>query len=999
MTRSRSNQYSLQQFFNECKSVHCADEIALSNKLYAQFPPIPQANKILLTEIYQQIESEHDWFFDILQQYRLNSKEGMLLMSLAEALIRIPDSQGCKALFYDRLHRGQWLQDDNPHSLLAKALQWLGNHAPIDPAIHTSLFNKITQLGAIEICSLFIEQMSQRFVFAETLDDALIRSRKLENHEACSFDMLGEAALTYQEAKQYFQQYHSAIEKVSEYNLCLKDTPHEVSIKLSALHPRYQAEKYASLETELLPKLITLCQFAEQKNVKLTLDAEEQYRLELSIKIIQQLFNHGIKDIGLAVQAYGKRALTVIEELKRLSIHYQAEIRVRLVKGAYWDYEIKSAQQLGLKDYPVWSQKQLTDDCYLLCASALLAPGEHRLIAQFASHNPETLLQLEKLIAQNNHALDAHTRRNSQTDRPQRLILQRLHGMGEVQHAYMAEHFSSQSRVYCPIGSYQRLLPYLVRRLIENGANSSFLYPHRNGSQVLSSKPILAAKKIPKPLNILDYQNSLADDIRLDYHFEPLYQAVKQPLPPCKVPLQTQADLYAAAQTALVGLHTLPSYSDRIESLSLWAKKIEENKQSLIAELIQQAGKSYQDAIDEIREACDFCRYYAHQAKQLFSQTGQRPSITGELNQLSYKGKGIAVCISPWNFPLAIFVGQIAAAWVTGNSVIAKPAQQTLAIAAHAVELAHQSGIDSDQLQLVHCNGRDLLPALLEQNAVQLVCFTGASTSAKQIQQTLAQYDGPIIPFIAETGGQNVLIADSSALIEQLIPDVVQSAFYSAGQRCSALRVAYIQEEIFNLFCTTLKGHMETLVVADPSERETDIGPIIDLAALDKLHNHQQWLDKHGRKIAQCTLAEAAINHPQDSSLRQRLFPPCAYQIDSLEQIKEEVFGPILHVIAYRKNEVQQLLADINHSGYGLTMGLHSRNQDWIDNIISQVNIGNIYINRNMIGAKVSSQPFGGHGLSGTGPKAGGPNYLTAMVDEYTVTTNITAWGGNPELL
>lgn len=979
-----NNQQS--QFLHHCKEVHCANETALSNKLYGQYAPLPQANKIHLTEMNQKIECEHDWFFDILQQYRLNSKEGMLLMSLAEALIRIPDQQGAQALFYDRLHRGEWLKKENQHSLLAKALQWLGSHCPIDDSARSNLFNKITQHGAIEICSLFIEQMSQRFVFAETLDEALLRSRKLEQHEACSFDMLGEAALTYAEAEKYYQQYQCAILSIGSYNLNLKDTPHEVSVKLSALHPRYQPEKYTILEEELLPKISSLCLLAQKNNVKLTLDAEEQYRLELSIKLLSQLLKNNyasskIHSIGIAVQAYSKRSLVVIEELKRLSVEYDCEITVRLVKGAYWDYEIKSAQQLGLKDYPVWSKKQLTDDCFLICAKALFnQSNEHNVTAQFASHNPETLLQLHKL----------------QLTSP--LLLQRLHGMGELQHAYMAENFSSQTRVYCPIGSYQKLLPYLVRRLIENGANSSFLYSHRYNSKLTNAEQGATNQQINKPENILDYCNSLSQDIRLDYHFQSLHKIVKQPISPLNIALKTNDEIAHTAQSALVGLHTMPNINDRVAALNLWAEQLEANKLELIAQLIQIAGKTYQDAIDEIREACDFCRYYAKMAKQLFSQGSKRPSITGELNQLSYKGKGIAVCISPWNFPLAIFVGQIAAAWVTGNSIIAKPAQQTLTIADKAIQLAYQAGIDNDQLQLVHCQGKTLVPTLLKYNAVQLVCFTGSTASAKQIQQTLASHDGPIIPFIAETGGQNVLIADSSALIDQLVPDIVQSAFYSAGQRCSALRVAYIQEHIFNDFCLALSGHMATLEVADPRERETDIGPIIDLAAVDKLRQHQAWLDIHGRKIAQSTLNQERVKQIP-KSIQQRLFAPCAYQIESIKQIQEEHFGPILHVIPYTKEQLQQILTDINASGYGLTMGLHSRNQDWLEHIISQVNIGNIYINRNMIGAKVSSQPFGGHGLSGTGPKAGGPNYLNAMVDEYTVTTNITAWGGNPELL
>ncbi|MEH6447088.1 MAG: bifunctional proline dehydrogenase/L-glutamate gamma-semialdehyde dehydrogenase PutA [Oleispira sp.] len=979
---------SNKRFSHQCERLYCADENILQQNLYRIYNAIPQANLIQLADINQRVQQQHDWFLDILQQYKLNSKESMLLMSLTEALVRIPDQEGAQALFHDRLHRGHWLNKEAKNTLLAKALQWLGNQAPIDPSTRHSLFKKVTQQGAIEVCTLFIEQMSQRFVFAENLEDALLRSRGLEPHEACSFDMLGEAALTFAESENYFSQYQDAIIQVGEYNQCLQDTPHEVSIKLSALHPSYQPEKFHLLQQQLLPKLRLLCRLAQQHNVLLTFDAEEQYRLELSIKIITELLAQLHADslsqrIGIAVQTYGKRGLAVIEELKLLSKEYNCPITVRLVKGAYWDYEIKSAQQLGLTDYPVWSQKQLTDDYFIMCAQSLLTPGDHQLQVEFASHNPETLLQVWKL----------HEKYSSAT--APILKLQRLHGMGEIQHAYMAEIYKSQTRVYCPVGARKKLLPYLVRRLIENGANTSFLYP-----QQADDSAIIPAKKLEKPSKIFDYKNSASFDIRQDHNFFPLYESIqikKAQLLKAEDITTDFADKNAIqhmAQVAYVGFHTMLSADKRIECLNTWADKLLEQQDELIALLILQAGKTYQDAIDEVREACDFCRYYARQAQHLFYGNSQRPSITGESNQLQYKGKGIAVCISPWNFPLAIFVGQVAACWVTGNSVIAKPSQQTFNIAQFALDLAHASGIDRDQMQLLHCQGVDLLPSLLEQDAVHLVCFTGSTLTAKNIQQTLAHSSGAIIPYIAETGGQNVLIADSSALLDQLIPDIIQSAFHSAGQRCSALRVAYIQEDIFNDFCIALKGHMDTLIIGDPCERETDIGPITDIESVNKLQRHIAWLDSHSRLIAKCPPSKVS-----DKDLATRMLSPCAYQIESITQIKEEHFGPILHVIPFAHNDIQQVLADINHTGYGLTMGLHSRNQDWLDHIIRQVNVGNIYINRNMVRAKVSSQPFGGHGLSGTGPKAGGPNYLTAMVDEHTVTTNITAWGGNQDLL
>lgn len=982
------NKGSNKSFSSQCEQLYCADENKLKHNLYRIYTSIPQADSLQLAEINQCIHQQHNWFLDILQQYKLNSKEGILLMSLAEALVRIPDQEGAQALFHDRLHRGSWLNKEAKNTLLAKALQWLGNQAPIDSSIQNSLFKKITQQGAIEVCTLFIEQMSQHFVFAEGLEDALLRSRELEPHEACSFDMLGEAALTFEESDSYFSQYQDAIIQVGKYNQCLQDTPHEVSIKLSALHPSYQPEKVQLLKRQLLPRLQILCDLAKKYNVLITFDAEEQYRLELSIKIIWELLaqkniNFSPQGIGVAVQAYGKRGLAVIDELKSFSRDYNCPITVRLVKGAYWDYEIKSAQQLGLTDYPVWSQKQLTDDYFLMCAQSLLTPGDYNLNAEFATHNPETLLQVQKLHKKYSNA-------NAST-----LKLQRLHGMGEIQHAYMAETYKSKTRVYSPVGARNKLLPYLVRRLIENGTNSPFAHPQY--AEKIDTSVIL---KLKKPSQIFDYKNSASIDIRQDHNFFPLYNSIQikksQLLKTENITLDfaDKNTIQQMAQVAYVGFHTIISVDKRVECLNIWADKLLEQQDELIALLIIQAGKTYQDAINEVREACDFCRYYAEQAQHLFNDNCQRPSITGELNQLQHKGKGIAVCISPWNFPLAIFVGQISATWVAGNSVIAKPAQQTMGIAQFALDLAHASGIDSDQIQLLHCQGSELLPSLLEQKAVQLVCFTGSTLTAKKIQQTLAYSTGPIIPFIAETGGQNVLIADSSALLDQLIPDIIQSAFHSAGQRCSALRVAYIQEDIFNDFCTSLKGHMNTLNIGDPCERETDIGPIIDLESVNKLQSHIDWLDSNSKLIAKCPHTEVS-----DEVLAIRLLSPCAYQIESITQIDEEHFGPILHVISFAHNEIQQVLADINHTGYGLTMGLHSRNQDWLDQIIRQVNVGNIYINRNMVGAKVSSQPFGGHGLSGTGPKAGGPNYLNAMVDEYIITTNITAWGGNPDLL
>lgn len=1018
------------QNYRLASSLHyCADESSLAREYFHSSIDHSSENHIPdipFTELHEMVSAMHadkDWFVEILHQYRLSTKEGVLLMSLAEALLRIPDEASSQALFNDRIHRGDWLEHDNENrwnQLFAHALHWLSERSEHEERTQ-GFIDRLGQKSAIEICTVFIRQMSSRFVFGETLEEALIRSRQLEPHESCSFDMLGEAALTYDEADEYYQAYLNAIEEIGCYNQCLDDTPHEISIKLSALHPRYEPAKADLLKQELLPRLVTLCLAAEDACVHITIDAEEQYRLDLSLMLIAELITHPeltqMSGLGIAVQAYGKRAPDVIEHISDLAQSHNKHMTVRLVKGAYWDYEIKRAQQLGLNDYPVWTEKALTDASYISCARALLDAHEY-IHAEFATHNPETLLQLDQL-----------NRASGET-----LVLQRLHGMGDTQHDFMHRHTNSTTRVYCPVGERTRLLPYLVRRLIENGANTSFMYQafEEDYGQVSLTRKISGLLKqqshlnIPRPADILDYPNSQSVDISQDSVFDHvrtdhdhritseneipvIYSLVDgaaqsgelitkyspvdgQPL--SRLLKATPEDIAVAALHARKPDTPVPDTDIRIATLNRWAEAIENHQHEFIQLLIQEAGKTYQDALDEIREACDFCRFYALEASRKLcgNQSDTRPGVTGEVNELHYKGKGVAVCISPWNFPLAIFTGQIAAAWAGGNRVIAKPAHQTSLIAHKAISLAHHAGIDPHHIQLLLCDGKNLLPQLMEQHAVQLVCFTGSTATAKQIQRELAEYPGAVIPMIAETGGQNVLIADSTALLDQLIPDVVNSAFYSAGQRCSALRIACIQQEIWEPFCHALKGHMATLNTGDPTLRETDIGPVIDCHALKSLNDHKQWLDEHAMPVASAPMSS-------EKPEKGVYFSPCAYQIPSISALTEEHFGPILHLVPYEPKELDRILDEIHGSGYGLTMGIHSRNQDWIEYITQRADIGNIYINRNMTGAKVSSQPFGGHGLSGTGPKAGGPNYLMAMVNEYTVTTNITAWGGNPELL
>lgn len=1013
-------------------SLYCAPETDYAHELFNEFI-FEDADEEQLLHLNTLLKEDSDWLINILQQYRLSSKEGLLLMSLAEALLRIPDQSSMLSFFNDRIHRGDWelctssnqttdqsqpptpsnpSNSPNTPNWLAKTLAWLARHSEHSDH-HQSLMDKLGQRGALEVCSFLIEHMSSRFVFSESIESALIRSRTLANFESCSFDMLGEAALTQQEAEDYFSSYCDAIIQVGQYNNCLDDSPHEISIKLSALHSNYTPEKKSALLIELLPKLEELCNLAADHCVSLTFDAEEQYRLDLFMELFDQLINRLQEQpnqpsntdfkIGIAIQAYGKRAIETIDRLASIAHASRIKIGVRLVKGAYWDYEIKRAQQLGLSDYPVWSEKCLTDANYLRCAEELIK-HDAVLMPEFATHNPETLLQLTRII--NNVPLK----------------LQRLHGMGALQHEFMAKTFNTSCRVYCPVGKKEKLLPYLVRRLIENGANSSFIYQIYNKNHLSLNNRLskwlddshpnkelaIPRPSIPKPKDILDYKNSSGLDASQQATFEAITASMQQSQRLIGEITKQSNIIYTEDSTSALNqvvknsktaFRTIPNLTQRCILLHRWADLMESHQNSLISLLVNEAGKTINDAIDEIREACDFCRFYALQAEKLFATENNRPTITGESNFYGYQGKGTVLCLSPWNFPLAIFIGQISAAWVTGNSVIAKAAKQTPIIAQYAITLAHQAGIDSPQIQLIAHSGTKLLKDLYNNNTnpIDMVCFTGSGDSAKNIQRQLAESTEKIVPLIAETGGLNTMIADSTALIDQLIPDIIDSAFGSAGQRCSALRIAYIQQDIWEEFCTALAGRMATLTVARPDGRSTDVGPVIDARALENLNEHEAWLQKHANLVARCGLEVGTTD-------KRSYFSPCAYHIEDLDQLLKEPlnrehFGPILHLVKYSSTQLPSVINNINASGYGLTFGLHSRNQDWIDSIVKQVNIGNIYINRTITGAKVGSQPFGGQGLSGTGPKAGGENYLRAFVNERVISTNLTAWGGNSDLL
>ena len=861
--------------------------------------------------------------------------------------------------------------------------------------------------------------MGEQFIYAQTIEEAIENAKHLEHkQQCCSFDMLGEEALTEDDASNYFKAYSHAIDIVAEGNKRKQNLLDNISIKLSALHPRYEASQQEKVLPVLIDRLLTLVKKAKKLNVPVTIDAEEQVRLDISLQVFESVLSHqdlsNWGEFGIVVQAYGKRALSVLHWLHALSNKLQATIPVRVVKGAYWDSEIKWAQQLGLEEYPVFTQKHSTDLNYLACARFLLSEGQSKLKPKFATHNAWTAQYIADI------------------DSPVEFEFQRLQGMGEALYDQINEKYGIPCRIYSPIGLHSELLPYLVRRLIENGANSSFVFQVQDPQipiHSLTEHPAdflinssILNPNVPLPCEILvDYPNSLGIEIQHDlFYYQTMDEVAtfhKKQYQSCalingeKVINGSARDVSSPVDGQVIGqcylsntqtihdciiaLQTNSFKYDNLEDITQAIDRIAESlhthRHELIFLCMQEAGKNIQSAIDEIREAQDFCRYYSRQAQKHFSGSTILDSVTGEENLLKYRPRGTVLCISPWNFPLAIFVGQVCAALACGNTVVAKPAQQTSIIAMRVVEIMLEAGVHPSQLYFMPGSGATIAQSLIEHNLIDMTCFTGSTKAAKKIQKWLCEYNNMFIPLLAETGGQNVMFADSTSLIEQLVPDVIASAFDSCGQRCSALRLLFIQKDIKEEFYQALRGRLALLNINTPFSRNSDLGPIIDQAAKQKLTDHISWLKEHAKFIAQAPLSD---NHLNDLYLA-----PCAYEIENLNQLTQEHFGPILHIIPFDHDDLDEKIQQVNQSNYGLTLGVHSRNQRWIDYIVSQVNVGNIYINRDMIGAKVGAQPFGGHGLSGTGPKAGGPNYVHAFVKEYCITTNSAAFGGNQDLL
>ncbi|QNH26445.1 bifunctional proline dehydrogenase/L-glutamate gamma-semialdehyde dehydrogenase PutA [Xanthomonas theicola] len=979
-----------------------------------------------------------------MRQYDLGSEEGVLLMCVAEALLRIPDQETADKLIRDKLGDADWKKHmGESDSVLVNASTWglmlTGKLVQINDLTRADVagaFKRLIGRVGEPVIRLAVRQamkiMGHQFVMGRTIGEALSRSKKGDNaHYRYSFDMLGEGALTMKDAHRYLDAYRQAIHAIGRSGPNGSYTGSDVfaapsiSIKLSALYPRYEHAKRARVMAELVPGVLELAQLARSYGIGYTVDAEEADRLELSLDIIEATFCDpsldGWEGYGLAVQAYQKRTPYTIDFLADLARRVGRRIPVRLVKGAYWDAEIKRAQVDGHPGYPVFTRKQNTDVSYLACAKRMFAHSD-ALYPMFATHNAQTIAAVRAIAGSKDYE---H---------------QKLHGMGDDLYAEVipADRLGVPCRVYAPVGSHEDLLPYLVRRLLENGANSSFVNRItdedvaiedliRDPVEAVSAFASIPHPKIPLPADLLRSQNqnrknsmgaNLANDNDLRALADQLNAAIKPwqaaPLVPGAViagealPVTNPADrrqvvgrwqpadaatvekALANAVAAQPGWNRTPAAS-RATILEHAADLLEARMPEFIALCVKEAGKTLPDGVAEVREAVDFLRYYAGQARAQFGAPERLPGPTGESNELQLHGRGVFVCISPWNFPLAIFLGQVAAALAAGNSVIAKPAEQTNLVGHAAVKLLHEAGVPQAAVQFLPGDGATVGAALTGDARVAGVAFTGSTETARAINRALAARDAAIGVLIAETGGQNPFIADSSSLPEAVVKDAIASAFISAGQRCSAARVLFVQDDIADKVMTMLAGAMAELKIGDPGLLSTDVGPVIDADALQILDDHAARMDREARLIA--------VAASDDGTAHGSFFAPRAYELQSLAQLQREVFGPVLHVIRWKADQLDAVIEQINATGYGLTLGVHSRIDETIERIAARVQVGNVYVNRNQIGAVVGVQPFGGQGLSGTGPKAGGPHYLLRFATEKVVTVNTTAAGGNASLL
>ncbi|EHQ51923.1 bifunctional proline dehydrogenase/pyrroline-5-carboxylate dehydrogenase [Ectothiorhodospira sp. PHS-1] len=974
----------------------------------------------------------------LLHEYDLSSEEGIALMCLAEALLRVPDKATADQLIQDKLSAAHWdahLGKDRPFFVNAATWGLWISERIIDTEdrrhwLGGTVHRLLARAGAPLVRSAVRRAMAMlgdAFVLGRTIDEALKRARPREQEGYChSYDMLGESARTEEDARRYFESYRQAIQRIGEavdLRAPLRERP-GISVKLSALDARYEPGQESRLQCRLLPRILELCRLARDQGISLCIDAEESWRLDLSLDVMEALIAdadlNGWDGLGMAVQAYQKRAWAVLGWLERQAARHRRTVMVRLVKGAYWDTEIKDSQQQGLNDYPVFTRKAATDVSYLACARRLLQDSPH-LYPQFATHNAQTVAAVMEMAGAREYEF------------------QRLHGMGEGLYGQLVERSGQgrrHCRIYAPVGSHETLLPYLVRRMLENGANSSFVHRlHEEHLEQLITDPVTTLKgygtwrhpRIPLPGAL--YAPSRRNSRGLDFADRQTLRKLAADMnrigarapwsggPLCGGRLRTGHGhgVYAPSdrgrevgrvtwagdedlETALAAAHQAWTAWDerppaqRAAILDRVADLLEQHTAELMVLCVEEAGKTLRDAQAEVREAVDFCRYYAAQVRERFIRPLSLPGVTGERNELSLRGRGVFLCISPWNFPLAIFTGQVTAALAAGNGVIAKPAEQASLVAVRATQLMHQAGVPVNVLHCLPGRGEEIGPRLVADPRIAGVAFTGSTETARLIHRGLAAREhGPIVPLIAETGGINAMVVDATALHEQVVTDILRSAFFSAGQRCSALRVLCVQETVAEPLLEMLKGAMDTLVVGDPHWLSTDVGPVIDDRALAALQAHDEEMRRKDRLLHRARLSGGCE--------RGSFMIPSLYRLERLDELPGEVFGPMLHVLRWRTGELDGLIRQINATGYGLTLGIHSRIDAVVHRLARQARVGNTYVNRDMVGAVVGSQPFGGEGLSGTGFKAGGPHYLLRFATERVLTVNTTATGGNAGLL
>lgn len=994
---------------------------------------VSQFAEKLVVKVREQESEKKGGIKGLMWKYDLSTEEGILLMCLAEALLRVPDKETENLLICDKLTSAKWGKHLGASesifvnfatwglALAAKVLK--KEKAGQFKTIWRNLIRKSGEPVIRKAVREAIKLLSKHFVLGRTINEAIKRSQNtLKEGFRYSYDMLGEVARTRVDADRYYDSYFQAISTLgksySSENIYERPS---ISVKLSALYPRYEFKKRELVVPFLINRAKELALHAKQQKIGMTIDAEEADRLDISLDIFESLFKDKAfeksEGLGLAVQAYQKRALPLIEWLIDLAYKQKRRIPIRLVKGAYWDSEIKITQMEGFSNYPVFTRKVNTDISYIACAKKMLSV-QQAIYPQFATHNAYSVAAILTLM---NHDYDNYE-----------FEFQNLQGMGEALYHHVVTKLHLPCRVYAPVGHHEDLLPYLVRRLLENGANSSFV--NRIADQTVPISQLIESPfhkvcsfkkipnpKIPLPRNIFgtERMNSVGVDLSNFSELMPLSESIKKALnntweaSPFLREIKNGQPVFDPAdnrrQMGVIELADEIDAKKAIETASLvfpaWDQKgvaaraailrkiadlLEERQAELMAIVIREGGRTLFNALSEVREATDFCRYYALQAEKYLGDV-KFLGYTGESNVLRMNGRGTILCISPWNFPIAIFTGQIAAALVTGNAVIAKPSGQTSLTAARVTQLFHEAGVPREILQLIPGPGSTVGKTLIESSKINGIIFTGSDATARHIQKTLANRSGPIVPFVAETSGINAMIADSTALPEQLTYDVITSAFDSAGQRCSALRILYLQDEIADDVIKMLAGAMAEIKIGDPMLSSTDVGPVIDAKAQKTLQKYEALIQKESKLIYKANL-------PPETRYGT-FFAPQAYELPSLDLITGEVFGPILHVLRYRKRDLDKVIDNINALGYGLTFGIQSRIDQTIDHIQSRIHAGNIYVNRNIVGAVVGIQPFGGSWLSGTGPKAGGPHYLPHFCIESTLTINTTAAGGNVSLI